>query len=231
MKRILGIVLSIFSLLGATELPHAITTQVASVHKGTATTAQAIPQGMSGIVIHNYGGGLSAITHLLVSQGGNRSSIRSYSVVEHDNLPTIKNVVVQGDQVVFGNFYDNVLVIAPNEQTYVQVTKGMRKNWIHPDLYAMFLMMNEAHQMTLDNLKKFAMENQVGLVMLVDKDQIKVLDPMSGAYLLSLPFQTVGSEAVMSPFYARFGQMSSGFLGSSDTVAFPEYYRGIRGIK
>ncbi len=233
MKKILLIAMSFLSVLMATELPTTITTSVKSVNltNNSATTAHAIPTGMSGMVIHNYGSGLLAITRMLIAKGGNQATIKPYSVVPHDNLPTIKNEIEAGDRVVFGNFYDNILVIAPNEQRYAQVTSMMNKNWIHPDLYAMYLIVHEQNKITLDNLKAFANENQVGLVFLVDRHEIAVVDPMSGADLVHLPLSGATQEKAQSPFYARFGQVSSGFLGISGSTKFPEYYQGIKEIK
>ncbi len=232
MKKLLLIALSSLSLLMATELPKSIASTIQSTDKSgtTATVSTAILKGMSGIVIHNYGNGLSAITHVAIGQGGERVSIENYTALAHETLPNIKSAVQKGDRVVFGNFYNNLLVIAPNEQTYSQITKGMEKNWIHPDLFAMYLISNKESQLSLENIKKFSQDNQVGLVLIVGKNSLRVLDPISKHYLSEEQFSPL-SETTHAPFYARFGQISNNFFGSESKQEFPHYYKGIEALK
>jgi len=231
MKKFLLILLSTLSLM-ALELPQTIQTTVQSVSNNgqIATLTDKVPQGMSGIVIHNYGNHLSAITHTLITQGSQQAQIGNYTALDHNNLPTIKNSVQKGDRVILGNFYNNLLLIAPNEQVYSQITKNISKNWIHPDLYAMYLIIKEQKQLSWDNLKGFALDNQVGLVLIVTKNKLLIVDPISQVMLKEEPFSTPVSQTI-SPFYARFKQLSNNFLGADSPQDFPEYYQGVGAIK
>jgi len=231
MNKIILMVLSTFVLM-ATDLPQRIKTTIKSINNSSQISlANSIPKGRSGIVIHSYGNGLFAITHTAISQGGNRATIGSYSMLKHENLPTIKTTIKEGDQVIFGNLYDNILLIAPNEQSYNSITKSIKKVWIHPDLYASFLIINDEDRITKKNLKKFAIETQVGLVAIVAKDGLRIFDPISGNYLKKIAINNPANSKAQSPFYARFEQISTDIFSEDDKKEFPPYYKGIEKIK
>jgi len=231
MNKIILMVLSTFVLI-ATDLPQRIKTTIKSINSNSQVSlANSVPKGRSGIVIHSYGNGLFAITHTAISQGGNRATIGSYSMLKHENLPTIKTAIKQGDQVIFGNLYNNILLIAPNEQSYSSITKSIKKVWIHPDLYASFLIVNDENKITKKNLKKFAIETQVGLVAIVAKDGLRIFDPISGNYLRRIAINTPANSKAQSPFYARFEQISTNVFSEDDKKEFPPYYKGIEKIK
>jgi len=225
MKKLLLLALTTLSLM-AIELPRAIETTVQNIHDKTVQLSQNVPKGMSGTVVHNYGNGLSAITHSIISLGGGKATLRPYIILSHENLPSIKTEVKKGDKVVFGNFYNNVLVIAPNGRSYREIIKSTKKSWVHPDTYAMHLISSSEAQINLDNLKLFSSKNQVGLVLIATKNSLITLDPISGV-VLSRESLTLSNNKAQSPFYARFEQIDTDIFSSTDTKEFPKYYKGI----
>ena len=230
MQKILFILLAISYTLFANALPNTITTTVSNVtSNGQIQLATNIPRGMSGIIIHNYGNGLSAITHATVSQGESKSSVAPYEAIPHENIPNIQTAVTKGDKVVFGNFYSNALVIAPNRDIYRKITTTYKKTWIHPDAYALDFMKEGETELTLENLKKFAQLNQVGLVLIVTPTQLLILDPISKQFLAAVPMQVTQANA-MAPFYARFKQMDVSVFGFSKKDYTP-YFQSVAGLK
>lgn len=229
MKKIIIMLLSTLFAM-AIELPQSINASVTAVNNEQITIDQSVPKGMSGIVVHNYGNGIAAITHTVNSNGGNSATLQPYKGVEHDNLPKIKSSATTGDKVVFGNFYDNALLIAPSEKIYSTLTASIDKNWIHPDIYAMHLLNEDETKITLENLKAFATFNQVGLIVIVTQTGLSVLDPLSGQYLMKQPY-SLTTDTVMSPFYARFEQISDTFWGNEEKQAFAQYYHGVESIR
>jgi hypothetical protein len=225
MKKLLLLLLTTLSLM-ALELPTTIKTTIQSTDQNSLLLSTTLQKGMSGIVIHNYGNGLFAITHIAISQGGNRAILKPYNILNHKKLPTIKTEAKKGDRVIFGNFYNNVLVIAPNGRSYREITKSAKKSWIHPDMYAMYLISNDEIHLTLDNLKEFAQKSQVGLVLIATRDSLVTIDPISGAVLSKQPLRLDNRNA-QSPFYARFEQIDTDIFSTSDKKEFEEYYKGI----
>ena len=229
-KKFLFTLLAMSYMLFANALPSTITTTISNVtSNGQIQLATNIPTGMSGIIIHNYGNGLSAITHITVSKGGSMASVAPYKAISHENIPNIQTAVTKGDKVIFGNFYNNALVIAPNRDVYRKITTTYKKTWIHPDAYALDFMKEGETRLTLESLKKFAQLNQVGLVLIVTSTQLLILDPISEQFLGSVPMQVNQSNA-MVPFYARFKQMDTSVFEFSEKNYTP-YFQSVAGVK
>ncbi len=230
MKKFLSILLVASSILFANALPSSISTTISVVSSnGQIQLSSSVPKGMSGIVIHNYGNGLSAITNATLSQGGGHASLLSYEAIPHENIPNIQTTATKGDKVVFGNFYSNALVIAPNRDVYRKITTTYKKTWIHPDAYALDFMKEGETQLTLESLKKFAQLNQVGLVLIVSQNQLLILDPISEQFLGAIPMQ-VNQANAMAPFYARFQQMDVSVFGFSEKNYTP-YFQSVAGLR
>lgn len=228
MKKIILVLLATYSLI-ANTLPKRIETTIKSIQGNTIELAYNMPKGVSGIVLHNYGNALYAITHSVITTGGNRAKISPYIAIKHKNIPTVKTEIKSDDRVILGNFYNNVMVIAPNQQIYSNITKRFHRNWIHPDIYAVQFMKEELSQISLESLNRFAIKNQIGLTLLVSKNKILILDPISKKIIGEEPFKTTNQKA-MKPFYSRFPQMDISNFGFSD-IKLKEYYKSIREIK
>ena len=230
MKKLLLLIFATLFLM-ATELPKSIETTIQTFdNQGNIQLGNTVPKGMSGIIIHNYGNGLSAITHSTISQGQQMATFKSYDVLRHENLPNIKTAPKKADKVIFGNLYNNILLIAPNQQSYAKITNSIKRSWVHPDIYAMYLIRKEKTSLSLKNLKSFAQDNQVGLIAIADRNSLKILDPISGEYIANQPLNISVAQA-QSPFYARFEQIENNLFGANGTTTFAEYYRGIGKLK
>jgi len=229
MKKILFSILISSYLLVADALPTSIKSAIKSVSNTSITLASNIPKGMSGIVVHNYGNGLSAITHTLVSQGGASARVGAYRATLHKNIPSIKTPVTVGDKVIFGNFYNNVLLIAPNQTAYKQITKKFQRTWVHPDAFALYFMQEGETSISMNNLESFSRKNQVGLVLVVTEDALLVIDPISKSVIGRTALKTNPNTA-MTPFYARFEQMDVSVFGMSEKN-FTPYFKSVAGLK
>jgi len=228
MKKILLILITTYSLF-ADALPTSITTTVKSLSHGNIQLSSNVPAGMSAIIIHNYGNGLSAITHTAISLGNDKASLQPNIVIEHKNIPDIQTDVVAGDKVIFGNFYNNALVIAPNQVAYNQITQKFSRTWIHPDAFALEFMKEGETTLTMDSLHRFAKKNQVGLVLVVTSDKLLVIDPLSKKVIGSTALKTNPNTA-MSPFYARFNQMNVSLFDFGNKT-YPPYFQFVAGLQ
>ncbi len=231
MRKILLILIFTLLAISYDSFPERITSSIQSINKkGIVTLNGKIPKDRSGIVIHNYGKGIFAITHTLVTTNNNRAYIKKYSMSIDSNMPTVDTPIKVGDRVILGNLYSNVLLIAPDEQSYSKITKSFNKVWIHPDIFAYYLIKHDEDKITLKNLKKFAIENEVGLVAIVARDGLRILDPLSGHYLRKLPID-IDIKKAQSPFYARFEQIDTNIFSVASKKEFPKYYKGVDNIR
>ena len=195
--------------------PQTVHTSVKSVKENTITLNKKFPaNGMSGVVIHNYGNDLTAITSRIAQTSSDGSaSLVTTDILHHDELPTIKTAVSPKDKVIGGYLYNNVLLLAPDADTYAKITSAHKKKWIHPDLFALYLSVQGEEQPTKENLARFAKEYQVGLIYIVRKDSAVLLDPVSGKIISQKSMKNLPAEGTF-PFYMRFKQLDSGWFGS-----------------
>lgn len=228
MKQIILLVLATYSLM-ANTLPQRIETTIKSIHGDTIQLAQNVSAGMSGLIVHDYGNGLSAITHSVITTQNGNAKILPYTAILHENIPSVKTEAKINDKVILGNFYNNALVIAPNEQTYSTITKKFNKSWVHPDAYALQFMSEERSEISLESLQKFARNNQIGLVLIATKTQLLILDPMSKEFLGQQQIQGTATKA-MKPFFSRFEHMDVSTFGFSE-ITLKDYYQAIQDLK
>jgi len=221
-------ILALISLpLFAGFFPQTVHTSVANVSgKHIGLTTPFPINGMSGVVIHNYGNNLEAITSRLIQKDASHISLIKGDIIHHDKLPTINTTIKPQDQVIGGYLYNNVLLLAPNAQTYAHITAQYDKNWIHPDLFALFLAKEGDSIPTKSNLAAFAKAYQVGLIFIVGNNTAKLLDPISGKIvgqksMLGLP--TKGE----APFFMRFDEIESGMFSSSNTQSYYDIMKSL----
>lgn len=196
--------------------------------KSVALSAPLPVSGMSGIIIHNYGNELEAITGRVIQESDGTVTLKKKEIVHHDKLPTIKTAIAPGDRVVGGYLYDNVLLIAPDADTYTRITSQYSKNWIHPDLLALFLSKEDEALPTKEILAKFSDAYHVGLVCIVKKGKMVLLDPVSGAHVAERAMSVLPQKGKY-PFYMRLDGIKTGWFGNSVSEE-GDYYKAVEAL-
>ena len=213
--------------LWAGFFPSTVHTSVKSVHSNSVTLNSSFPRnGMSGVIVHRYSSELSAINGRLIQTSAGRAKIVHQNIIHHDNLPSVNTKVSPNDKVIGGYLYKNVLLLAPSRDVYKRITSRSSKNWIHPDLFAVFLSSNGYNKVTKANLKEFAKSHQVGLIYIVKRNKAILLDPISSKVVGSRAISNLPSRGQF-PFYMRFDKLSSGWFSSE---AKGNYYSGVGSI-
>jgi len=208
--------------------PSTVQTSVSAVGEKSISLSSALPvNGMSGVVIHNYGNELEAIISYITqtSSEGNAKLLET-DIIHHDELPTIKTAVASGDKVIGGYLYSNVLLLAPDADTYAKITASHNKKWIHPDLYALFLSEEGEATPSRENLAAFAKAYQVGLIYIVKNGLAVLLDPISGKIVGQKTMTGLPAKAQF-PFYMRFDEIQTGWFSTSGKG---DYYKTMEKI-
>jgi len=202
--------------LVANFFPSTVHTSIKSVNGNNIILSKAfVANGMSGVVIHSYDNGINAITSRITQTSSmGDTTLVSADIIHHDELPTIKTAVQAGDKVIGGYMYQNVLVLAPDADSYTRVTKSYNKKWIHPDLFALYLSVEGENKPTRENLSHFAKKYQVGLVYIIRKDTAVLFDPISGKVISQKAVSNLPAGGQF-PFYMHFEQLESGWFGGS----------------
>jgi hypothetical protein len=215
------VVTILFSLpLFADLFPATMQSTILNVSNNTLQISPSFPvNGMSGVIIHTYKDGTSAATAAAMQNENGTLTILDKQLIEESNLPRIATKIAAGDKVIGGYLYNNVLLLAPNENIYNEITSKYKKHWINPDNYAAFISQKKDGVPTKENLASFARSYQVGLVAIVKKDSIVIYDPMSEKIISKEPFAF--ASQTKSPFFSHFEKVRSGWFGS---VADGDYY-------
>ncbi len=208
--------------------PSTVHTSISSAAGDNATLKSPLPvNGMSGIVIHDYGNELKAITTYVTQTASDGSAkLIAKDIMDHESLPMINTAVKAGDQVIAGYLYNNILLLAPDAHTYAKITSSHNKKWVHPDLFALFISQEGDAYPTRENLAAFAKDYQVGLVYIVRQNSAVLLDPISG--------QIVGEKAMSDlpaqgeyPFHMRFEKIDAGWFADDDKVSYYQVMESI----
>lgn len=220
-------IISITSLL-ADFYPPTVYSSIAGIKNNKATLTRSFPaKGMSAVVIHNYGHDLAAITAYLKYEGNSRATLLKNDPISHDELPAVKPKVRVNDKVIGGYLYKNILLLAPDANTYARITGSANKNWIHPDLYAMFLSQEGDQFPTQENLQKFANEYQVGLIYIIQKGKALLYDPVSKQYISQKALSGLPAKG-QAPFYTRLGKIKAGWFSKKSKASYYQLMRNIR---
>jgi hypothetical protein len=208
--------------------PPTVESSIAGVKHNSITLTQGFPaKGMSGVIMHNYGENLQAITSYLRYEGGNKGVLVNNEPIHHDELPAVKPKVRVHDRVIGGYLYNNILLLAPDAGTYARITNSANKNWIHPDLYAMFLSQEGDQYPTQENLQKFADDYQVGLVYIVQRNKAVLYDPISRRYVSEKSLSGLPAKGQF-PFYMRLGEIKAGWFSRKATGTYYQLMKSIR---
>jgi hypothetical protein len=201
--------------------PSTVQTSISAVKKNNVSITKALPvNGMSGIVIHNYGNSLEAITsYLTQTSSDGKAKLIGRDILQHDELPTINTTVSAGDKVIGGYLYNNVLLLAPDANTYAKITSAHSKKWIHPDLFALFLAQEGDAHPTKANLAAFAKEYQVGLIYIVRNGSAVLLDPISGQFVGKKVMSNLPAQGDY-PFHMRFEKIDAGWFSGDDKMNY-----------
>ncbi len=195
--------------------PSTVHTSVASISGNNITLRSSLPvTGMSGVVIHNYGKDLHAITNRIIQTSPGHARLADNDIIQHDELPTINTSVRKGDKVIGGYLYNNVLLLAPDANTYAKVTSSSNKKWVHPDLYAVYLSQEGEGTPNRENLANFAKKYQIGLVYIIKKGSAVLLDPVSGKYVGKKGVSGLPAKAQF-PFFMRLDKIDAGWFTKS----------------
>jgi len=228
MRVILSILSLAITFLMADFYPATVQSSIAGVKNGSLLLSGGFPaKGMSGVIIHNYGENLQAITSYLRYNGGKSATIIKNEPIQHEELPAVKPKVRLHDKVIGGYLYSNILLLAPDANTYARITASANKNWIHPDLFAMFLSREGDQYPTKDNLEKFANEYQVGLIYIVQRNKAVLYDPISRRYVSQKTISGLPAKGQI-PFYMRLGKIKVGWFSKKAKGSYYQLMKNIR---
>jgi len=152
--------------------------------------------------------------------------VAPFNALRNSALPYGKYKPQVGDTVELAFGYSRALLIAPNEEIYHQISKGVQIEWIHPDLFATLLSFSGHPTPLRLDFTKFANAGSVGLLFIYLDGKVYTVDIKSFKILniTDAPFEVKKEQ---KPFYTRVEEIDAAWwgAGSSEMELYaPHYY-------
>jgi hypothetical protein len=196
--------------------------------------------GQSGIIVHIYNND----KRLIVSNAKVISSNENNSVIEffefddlkQDALPTTKRKVEKGDVLVLNYMYNASLLITPTQNSFQKIRDNFKlNNFIHSDIFAAKLKIENKPYPTKEDFQKFAIEQNLGTIFFALDNKVYIVDTKTFTILESYFVSYENNEAQM-PFYTRVEEIEDSILDFSlfsdkKELSYNDYYKRILGLE
>jgi hypothetical protein len=199
---------------------------IKNIKNNEITVDKYVKKGVSGIVLCPYEN--KKIICARAVMFGTQGKLSIYDNLENDSfaLPIVTPKV--GDKIILAKDYNRVMIIAPNQDSYLQVEDILKnKIFISPDVFATFL--DEIP--TKEDFITFAKKMDVGLYAFV-LDKIYLVDaysfysvkmyPLKENYKYNKPFFTTYNNFTTEGVFSKIKT-----LFKSDIKNFNEYYKSM----
>ena len=231
MKRIiLFLIISINLIAGIIKSPLLTYDEESS----TATIkVKSIDLGMSGFVVHNIAPNHNAILKNVVVVGFDKESeiatlkLSDYDGLRNNALPTGKWKLSVGDIAVLAFGYTRALLIAPSEEIYYRISKSVKIQWLHPDIFATILSFQGHPTPLKEDFDLMSNASSVGLVFIYLEGKVYTIDSKSFA-ILSISEAPLPQDKVVLPFYTRVENIEEAWWGEGSNPLEeyePHYYK------
>lgn len=187
--------------------------------------------GMSGFIVHHIAKNhTSILKNIEVSDFDQEGKIATLKVSPFDGLrnnalPTGKWKVKVGDTAVLAFGYSRALLVAPSEKIYYRISKSVRTQWLHPDLFATILSFRGHPTPLKEDFVAMSNATSVGLVFLYIKQKVYTVDAKSFV-ILSITDAPLAQEDTVLPFYSRVEHIDEAWWGegSEPLEAYEPHY-------
>jgi len=230
MKYILLLSLFLFELSGAI-----IKTPIVSVDKENETLSiniKKIDIGVSGFAVHKIAENHSSILKNVIVVDFDKQTevatlkMREFNTLRNNALPSGKWELREGDMIELAFGYSRALLVAPSEEIYHQITKSVKVQWIHPDLFATILSFNGHPTPLKSDFEAMGISGSVGLLFIYLDKKVYTID-MQSFKILSIADAPLTQDSVKLPFYSRVEKIEANWFGEgSDELEEyePHYY-------
>lgn len=188
--------------------------------------------GISGFVYHQIAPNHSSILKNAVVIAYDKESkiatlaLSDYNGLRNNNLPTGKWKVSVGDTVMLAYAYSRAFLVAPSEEIYHQITKSVKIQWIHPDIFATILSFRGHPTPLKSDFMALSTSNAIGLLFIYLDQKVFMLDARSFK-ILTINDAPLVQDSVKLPFYSRVDKIEANWFGagSNEMKAYlPHYY-------
>ena len=230
MKFILLITMLTFGLFGSV-----IKSPILSVDKENQTltiNVDKVDVGMSGFAVHKIADNHEAILkNVVVTNFDEKSGVATlkmmkFTTLKNNALPTGGWEIIPGDTVELAFGYSRALLIAPSEEIYHRISKGVQIQWIHPDLFATVLSFRGHPTPLKEDFEAMGIASSVGLLFIYLDKKLYTVD-IHSLKILNISDAPLTQDSVKLPFYSRVEKIEANWFGAGNDeldAYEPHYY-------
>ena len=154
-------------------------------------------------------------------------ALSDYNGLKNNSLPSGKWKVSVGDTALLAFAYSRAFLVAPSEEIYHQISKGVKIQWVHPDIFATILSFRGHPTPLKSDFTAMSISNAVGLVFIYLDQKVFMIDARSFK-ILTINDAPLVQDSVKLPFYSRVEKIDANWFGDgSDELEeyAPHYYK------
>ncbi|MEA1983632.1 MAG: plasminogen-binding N-terminal domain-containing protein [Campylobacterota bacterium] len=188
--------------------------------------------GVSGFIVHTIEGDhISILRNVTVTDYDSTSKratlkMSKFNALRNNALPTGKWKLKVGDSVELAFGYSRALLVAPSEEIYHQITKSVKVQWVHSDIFATVLSYRGHPTPLKEDFEAMSIASSVGLLFIYLDKKLYTVDIKSFT-ILNISEAPLVQDSVKLPFYSRVESIEANWFGEgSDELEDyePHYY-------
>jgi len=194
-------------------------------------SVEKIDVGMSGFIVQKISQNHTTILKSVVVRSFDKESkmatlkLDEYTEGTNSALPIGDWSVQVGDVAVLGFGYKRALLIAPSESIYYRISKSIRVQWLHPDIFTSMLSLNGHPTPLKEDFDAMINATSIGIIFIYLEQKLYTLDAKS-FMILNVTDAPLEQENVMLPFYSRVSEIEADWWGegSDKLTNYESYY-------
>lgn len=188
--------------------------------------------GVSGFLVHkispNHSSILNNVTVVKYDKASKIATLKlsEFNALRNNSLPSGKWKATVGDSVELAFGYSRALLIAPSEEIYHQITKAVKVQWVHADIFATILSYRGHPTPLKADFEAMNNATSTGLLFVYLDQKLYTVD-MKSFKILSISDAPLKQDSVQLPFYSRVEHIEANWWGEgSDELKDyePHYY-------
>lgn len=153
------------------------------------------------------------------------AKIIPYDTLKQPYLPSPSNYPSSGDKVIFHRLDKKAFLIAPTMELYNSIKENHKEvDFLSSDLLLGYLYAYGGNDPTPNFLKEACNVYMVGLLYIVSKNELSILDCQSLKKIQSYELDTSAAINPITPFYSRIEPVTTGTLFSVFAKKRSRYY-------
>jgi len=191
-----------------------------------------IDVGVSGFLVHTIAENHTTIlnnVHVIAFNAETEIAtlkMEPFNALNNNALPKGKWKAKVGDRVELAFGYSRSLLIAPSEEIYHQITKSVKTQWVHVDIFATVISYRGHPTPLKEDFEAMSIASSVGLLFIYLDKKLYTVD-IKTFVILSVSDAPLTQDSVQLPFYSRVAHIEANWFGegSDELESYePHYY-------